>query len=75
MAVGTIVGMHDTTLYATILGVTEPWRVTAVTPRLDNGEILVTVDIAPGSKLTCPRCGERCPRHDHRARRWRHLPT
>lgn len=68
-------GMHDTTLYASILGVTEPWRVTAVTPRLDEGEILVTVEAGPGSKLTCPQCGAHSPRHDHRARRWRHLPT
>ena len=26
-------------------------------------------------KLACPKCDARCPRHDHRIRRWRHLPT
>ena len=67
--------MQDTTLYAQILGVESPWRVTAVTPRLDEGEVVVTVDAPARVRLACPRCGTDCPRHDHRARRWRHLPT
>ena len=67
--------MYDTTLYAAILGVTKPWRVTGVQPYLEEGEIVIHVD-APDSKgLACPTCGESCPRHDHRRRRWRHLPT
>ncbi len=67
--------MHDTTLYATILGVEAPWKVTDVTPRLDEGEIVVRVEAPAAVKLGCPKCGAECPRHDHRTRRWRHLPT
>ena len=74
-AVATIGGMQDTTLYAQILGVESPWRVTAVTPRLEDGEVVVSVDAPAKERLACPKCSAECPRHDHRARRWRHLPT
>lgn len=67
--------MQDTTLYAQILGVESPWRVTAVTPKLDEGEVVVAVEAPAKEQLACPKCGADCPRHDHRARRWRHLPT
>ncbi len=67
--------MHDTTLYASILGVEAPWKVMEVIPRLDEGEIVVRVEAPAGVKLGCPECGAACPRHDHRTRRWRHLPT
>lgn len=70
-----MLGMHDTTLYASILGVVEPWRVTEVSPQLDVGEIVVRVEAHSSARLSCPKCGSTCPRHDHRARRWRHLPT
>jgi transposase len=67
--------MSDTSLYASILGVAAPWKVTSVTPALDQGEIVVRVHAPPSVKLTCPRCQTQCTRHDHRTRRWRHLPT
>ena len=67
--------MHDTTLYASILGVEAPWKVMEVIPRLDEGESVVRVEAPAGVKLGCPECGTVCPRHDHRTRRWRHLPT
>jgi len=67
--------MNDTSLYATILGVSAPWKVTSVTPALDEGEIVVRVEAPSSMKLACPECQTRCPRHDHRMRRWRHLPT
>lgn len=67
--------MQDTTLYASILGVPGPWKVTSVTPQLAEGEIIVHVQAPPSVKFPCPKCGAACPRHDHRRRRWRHLPT
>jgi transposase len=67
--------MNDTTLYATILGVTAPWKVTRVTPAVEEGEIVVHVEAGPGARLTCPECKTSASRHDHRVRRWRHLPT
>jgi len=70
-----LAGMRDTTLYATILGVEAPWRVTEVQPTVGSGEIVVLVDAPAPAKFTCPVCNSECPRHDHRKRRWRHLPT
>lgn len=67
--------MNDTSLYATILGVRAPWKVTSVTPALDEGEIVVRVEAPRSMKLACPSCQAKCSRHDHRTRRWRHLPT
>ena len=67
--------MNDTSLYASILGVRDPWEVTSVTPALDRGEIVVRVEAPSSMKFMCPQCDTECARHDHRTRRWRHLPT
>jgi transposase len=67
--------MHDTTLYASILGVVEPWKVTEVRTELDQGQIVVHVEMPASTSPSCPKCGETGRRHDHRERRWRHLPT
>ncbi|MGE3173834.1 MAG: ISL3 family transposase [Planctomycetota bacterium] len=40
-----------------------------------GGEVRVTVAAKSGARLTCPECGEACPRHDARERSWRHLDT
>lgn len=65
--------MRDTTLYARILGVEQPWQVTDVELRLAAGEVEVKVEYA--GSLACPACGAASKRHDTRLRRWRHLPT
>lgn len=67
--------MHDTTLYASILGVVSPWKVTEVRTELAKGQIVVHVDMPVDHSPSCPKCGKSGPRHDHRRRRWRHLPT
>jgi len=67
--------MNDVALYSGILGIESPWRVTEVRPVLSEGSITIRVEIPASQKLTCPECGDECPRHDHRERRWRHLPT
>jgi transposase len=67
--------MDDITLYANILGIAHPWKVTEVRPDLAKGSITVRVEIPTCESLACPECGDECPRHDHRVRRWRHLPT
>jgi hypothetical protein len=48
--------MHNTTLYASILGVVAPWRVTEVRTELAKGQILVHVDMAGDGKPSCPKC-------------------
>jgi transposase len=68
--------MQDRTLYARLLGIEDPWRVTDVTLRLEEAqEVLVSVELAPGTTLTCPKCGGPGSRYDSRERRWRHLDT
>lgn len=67
--------MRDRDLYAAILGLTAPWKVTDVD--LDTSTETVSVKVAADGKLAdkCPECGAACPRHDTRERRWRHLDT
>ena len=67
--------MHDRDLYATILGLTAPWKVTDVDldPKLEV--VAVKVEATGRSALICPDCGESCPGYDTRERRWRHLDT
>jgi hypothetical protein len=57
--------MRDTTLYATILGVTAPWHVTEVRPAVDDNEIVILAESAGKARFMCPTCGKPSPRHDH----------
>ena len=67
--------MRDRDLYATILGLTAPWKVIDVEldPKLEL--VAVTVEATGRSVFVCPECGESCPGYDTRDRRWRHLDT
>jgi transposase len=68
--------MQDRTLYARLLGIEDPWRVTDVALRLDEEQaVVVSVELDPGSTLHCSKCQGRCSRYDSRKRRWRHLDT
>jgi len=67
--------MHDTTLYVTILGIQPPWTVTAVTLDREAETVTVRIAYAAAASVACPECGDPCPRHDRRRRRWRHLDT
>ena len=67
--------MRDTDLYARILGVESPWRVTDVELRLAAEEVEVRVEHSASEPVECPECGAAAQRYDTRLRRWRHLPT
>ena len=68
--------MQDRTLYARLLGIEDPWRVTDVTLRLDEEQaVVVSVAMDPDAALLCPKCERRGSRYDARERRWRHLDT
>lgn len=67
--------MDDKSLYAAILGVTEPWGVEKVELRLAAGEVHVWVALPPATLWVCPDCHAAAPMHDHRERVWRHLDT
>lgn len=64
--------MRDSELYAQLLGVTAPWKVTEVEVREDTVEVRLE---SRTKQLPCPECGELSPRYDSRERRWRHLDT
>lgn len=72
--------MRDIELYQILLGLTPPWRVSAVDidqPSAERklGEITVKVEYPAGELLHCPECEAVMPRYDSRPRRWRHLNT
>lgn len=67
--------MDDKSLYAAILGVTNPWAVDKVDLRLAEGEIHVWVALPTHTLWVCPACHAAAPIHDHRERQWRHLDT
>ncbi|MBD3346113.1 MAG: ISL3 family transposase [Chitinivibrionales bacterium] len=67
--------MNDKSLYEKILGITAPWHVTDVRMELSSGSITVVVEHAENATFRCPECNSSGPIHDHRVKRWRHLPT
>ena len=67
--------MRDKDLYAQILGITYPWFVGEVKLQLQEGEVIVHLELDPDYTLTCPLCGKATPGYDTRRRRWRHLDT
>jgi transposase len=60
-------------LYAKILGISAPWRVTDVV--LDVAAGTVEVFVEHRGEARCPKCGKSCAGYDARRRRWRHLDT
>jgi len=67
--------MRDIQLYGTILGITDPWKVSAVDLQPDQRQVEVRVGWSSSTKPPCPCCGRPSPRYDSRERRWRHLDT
>lgn len=66
--------MRDKDLYAKILGIETPWKVTDVDLALEKGEVLVHL-VNEEKRPPCPECGKPCSGYDTRPRRWRHLDT
>jgi transposase len=66
--------MRDVELYATILGLTLPWKVVGVEVDVPGEQVTVKVDPGPGP-FPCPECRTLSPGYDRRPRRWRHLDT
>ena len=63
------------TLYATLLGVTEPWGVELVEMKQEAGEVHVWVALPKHTRWVCPECLAPAPIYDHQERTWRHLDT
>ena len=51
--------MRDKDLYAKILGIESPWKVTEVELALDKGEVLVRL-VNGEKRPACPECGKPC---------------
>jgi transposase len=66
--------VRDVELYATILGLTPPWKVMAVDVDVKGEQVTVKVDPGPGP-FPCPECQTASSGYDRRPRRWRHLDT
>ncbi len=69
--------MKDTTLFAQLLGLSDPWRITvritAITPNLTDKSMTIQIDWAKGTKGACNTCNALCSVYDHREQRtWRH---
>lgn len=68
--------MNDRQLYATILGLQEPWVVEEVEVAVGAGEVRVRLAMREGTEVHCPECKKPAPGYDQAAeRRWRHLDT
>ena len=66
--------MKDFELYQQILGLSEPWRVEAVSLNVQAKEVAVRVGYAD-TLWGCPQCQQRMHIHDYEERRWRHLDS
>lgn len=67
--------MHDIDLYARLLGLEKPWRVSSVELKLAELEVHVYVE-HDDHAWQCPECDVVCSIYDHQDERiWRHLDT
>jgi transposase len=68
--------MRDTQFYQSLLGLTDPWKVTNVELDSVAGRVDVWIEDRRGVKWNCPECKREAPVHDHsQERQWRHLNT
>jgi len=67
--------MQDNELYEQLLGLKQPWKVSAVALRMEESKVTVTVSHEQSAQFECPECGRQAPVYDHRHRQWRHLDT
>lgn len=68
--------MQDTELYARILGLLPPWRVSKVVLNLEQGRVDVWAEEDAHWEWKCPQCGRPAPVYDHgEEQSWRHLDT
>ena len=66
--------MQEKQIFARILGIESPWRVSDVAFSFSESKVTVRLEHA-GSRPSCPECGKACPGYDSRRRSWRHLDT
>ena len=68
--------MEDTRLYAMLLGIDFPWRISKVQVDMASERIDVWVEEAAGARFSCAVCQQATPVYDHASEQvWRHLDT
>ena len=67
--------MRDRELYATILGLSEPWEVERVELDTKEQAVHVWLQRQEGAEAQCPECRQKAAIYDHREREWRHPDT
>ena len=68
--------MEDTRLYAMLLGIDFPWRISRVQVDMASERIDVWVEEAAGARFSCSACRQDAPVYDHMSEQvWRHLDT
>lgn len=66
--------VRDTEIFASLLGLTEDWKVSSVDLVLEASSVRIVVEHV--GKTRCPVCQAACPVYDHAEERlWRHLDT
>ena len=45
--------MNDTVLFTHLLGLSDPWRITAITPDLTDKSMTIQIDCTKGTKGAC----------------------
>ncbi len=58
--------MKDTALFTQFLGLSVPWRITAITPDLTDKSMTIQIDWPKGTKSACNTCNTLCSVYDHR---------
>ena len=68
--------MEDTELYAMLLGIRPPWRVTKVVVDMGAERVDVWAEDAAGAQFSCAVCGKEASVYGHANEQvWRHLDT
>ena len=66
--------MRDIEVFARLLGLKKPWRVSRVSLSSEAREVDVWLEHRDGATFPCPECRLPLPVYDHAPmRRWRHL--
>ena len=66
--------MEDTQLYAMLLGIKHPWRVSKVQVDMASQRVDVWVEEGQGTKFLCAVCKQEAGVYDHTEEQvWRHL--
>ena len=66
--------MEETKLFQAALGLQPPWFVKSCSFDVDEKQLDVYLDFAPGAEFRCPHCGRSgCKAHDTLEKTWRHL--